>query len=222
MKKLLLSLMMLGVTSVLAVGATTSYFSDTEISSGNTIVAGTLDLVLDTEGEASLPISLTNIVPGATGSRSATLTNIGTLPGMLNIDLQNIIDDENGLLEPEINPGYGTPDYEGNGGELDLFFGFAAYLDINKNNVFDAGDIQLTYDSQKRVYPGFWGGDFNYSGLYAMEHPWNNVMQLNPGQSVNFVIMWQMPTESTDRNYSQNIAMSDKLGFDIEFLLQQN
>jgi predicted ribosomally synthesized peptide with SipW-like signal peptide len=47
MKKILLSLAMVGVAGVIAAGATSAYFSDPEISSGNTFTAETLDLKID-------------------------------------------------------------------------------------------------------------------------------------------------------------------------------
>jgi predicted ribosomally synthesized peptide with SipW-like signal peptide len=220
MKKIFLSLVMIVMASAAAIGATKAYFSDTEQVLGNSFTAGKLDLELGQD--ATLPFSVSDVVPGQSGVGKVTLTNTtGSIPGKLNINLLNIIDDENGLTEPELHPGYGQPDYEGNGGELDMFLQFASYIDVNRNGTFDTGDIQLTYNGQQAAYPGFWGGDFHYSGLYSMLPGWNNVMTLNGGQSVDLVIMWQFPTESQDANYSQNIAMTDILGFDASFVLNQ-
>lgn len=47
MKKILLSLLSIGVVAVVALVATQAFFSDTEKSTGNTFVAGTLDLQVD-------------------------------------------------------------------------------------------------------------------------------------------------------------------------------
>lgn len=47
MKKILISLSVIGVVSVIAVGATMAYFGDTETSTGNTMTAGTIDLKID-------------------------------------------------------------------------------------------------------------------------------------------------------------------------------
>ena len=47
MKRILVSLSIIGVAAAVAVGATLAYFGDTETSTGNTITAGSLDLKID-------------------------------------------------------------------------------------------------------------------------------------------------------------------------------
>ena len=49
MKKILLSLSMIGAVAVVAIGATGAFFSDTETSTGNTFTAGAIDLKVDSE-----------------------------------------------------------------------------------------------------------------------------------------------------------------------------
>lgn len=49
MKRILLSLLILGSTGALAVGVSRAFFSDTEKSTGNTFTAGALDLKVDSE-----------------------------------------------------------------------------------------------------------------------------------------------------------------------------
>lgn len=44
MKKILISVSIIGAVAAIAIGATTAYFSDTETSAGNTFTAGSLDL----------------------------------------------------------------------------------------------------------------------------------------------------------------------------------
>ena len=48
-KSILLSLALIGVVGAIATGATISYFSDTETSTGNTFTAGAIDLTIDNE-----------------------------------------------------------------------------------------------------------------------------------------------------------------------------
>jgi predicted ribosomally synthesized peptide with SipW-like signal peptide len=62
MKKLLFSFLVLGITSVLAIGATTAYFSDSEVLSQNTISSGTLEI--EALGDTIVPITVDNIKPG--------------------------------------------------------------------------------------------------------------------------------------------------------------
>ena len=47
MKRIILSLLTLGIVAVVATGATTALLSDEEISSGNTFTAGAVDLGVD-------------------------------------------------------------------------------------------------------------------------------------------------------------------------------
>lgn len=48
-KKIIISLITISVVGIIAVGGTIAYFSDTEISSGNTFTAGSIDLKVDNE-----------------------------------------------------------------------------------------------------------------------------------------------------------------------------
>ncbi len=224
MKKILLSLSIIGAVSAIAIGATTAYFSDTETSAGNTFAAGKLDLELG--ASSTLPFNISDVKPGDSGKGIVTLTNIGGgISGQLNVSLTDFVQYENTLTEPELNPPFGTHDYENgpNAGELNFFLGFAAFVDVNKDGVFNAGDIQLTYDGQQRAYPGFWDKDFHYHPLSSMLQSWNNIMTLNGGESVDLIIMWQFPGEESvpHGNYSQNIAMTDSLGFGVLTSLTQ-
>ena len=51
MKKILVSLSIIGVVAVIAVGSTVAYFRDVETSAGNTLTAGTLDLKIRDQDE---------------------------------------------------------------------------------------------------------------------------------------------------------------------------
>ena len=81
MKKILLSLAIIGVAAAVVVGATSAYFSDTETSSGNTFTAGTIDLTLG--GTGATGVSFTNMAPGDIESADITVTNDGSLAGWL-------------------------------------------------------------------------------------------------------------------------------------------
>src|SRR3990167_4728590 len=47
MKKIIISMSIIGAVAAVAVGATTAFFSDTETSTGNTFTAGSIDLKVD-------------------------------------------------------------------------------------------------------------------------------------------------------------------------------
>lgn len=216
MRKILISLAVIGVVGAIAIGGTIAYFSDTETSTGNTFTAGKLDLELGAGNP--MPFNVSDVYPGQSGTGKVTLTNTtGSLDGDLDIKIVNFVQSEGGpLTEPEISAG----DYE-NGGDLYLSFGIVGYLDVDRDGVFDAGDIQLAYDGQKKAYPGFWGGDFHYASVTSNLTGWNDVITLTADQSVDLVIMWQVPTTWTYSAYNQNIIQTDTLGFDVLTSLEQ-
>jgi predicted ribosomally synthesized peptide with SipW-like signal peptide len=227
MRKILLSLLTIGLVVSATAGATRAAFSDTETVVGNTFTAGSLDLELGEK--ATLPFTFSNVAPSDNGNGKVTLTNVGSLPGTLSINWIKTIDEENDMLEPETRQyprplggsGLTTGDYLGNGGELDFFLQFAPFIDVDKDGNFDAGDIQLAYHGQSTSYPGYRSGALYYSGLNSYLSSWNGAITLNSGESVDLVIPWQFPSETTDNNYHQNISMTDSLGFDVVFELEQ-
>jgi len=86
MNKLLTSLLMIGVIAGMAGAGTWAFFSDTETSTGNTFTAGTLDLAVGGENpNASPDFTLGSLAPGNSGTVTYTLTNVGNLPGFLDI-----------------------------------------------------------------------------------------------------------------------------------------
>lgn len=77
-KKMLLSLLVIGVVSVSAGVGTWAHFSDTETSTGNTFTAGELDL----DGTGSITtVTFDNMIPGDTSAAPQTITlkNLGTM-----------------------------------------------------------------------------------------------------------------------------------------------
>jgi len=100
--------LMLSVTAMfianLFVGAGTfTYFNDVETSTGNTFTAGTLDLKVGGQDDPNVVnITLSNMKPGDdTGYYKWVLKNVGTLPGKVSVTFSVIINDDNGLTEPE-------------------------------------------------------------------------------------------------------------------------
>lgn len=99
-KKTLLSVLIIGVIATVAGAGTWAAFSDTETSSGNTFTAGTLDLTLGASTTTGTDIN--NVYPGASGSKSWTLSNVGTIPGLLSLQF-NVYDATEGT-PTTINP----------------------------------------------------------------------------------------------------------------------
>ena len=77
-KKMLLSLLVIGVVSVSAGAGTWAYFTDEEVTSGNTFTAGTVDLSLDAE-TITIELGADNMKPGDSKTLTIPLSNLGTL-----------------------------------------------------------------------------------------------------------------------------------------------
>jgi hypothetical protein len=64
--------------------------------------AGSLNLKVGDNDPVSWKIELSDLLPGCSGSQSVTINNNGTINGKLSIAFSNLIDQENGLTEPEL------------------------------------------------------------------------------------------------------------------------
>ena len=79
MKRLLLSILTIGLVSVGAFAATRAYFSDQETILGNTITTGSVDIDLYGNSVYEAPFILQNILPGVTTPwQELKIKNVGT------------------------------------------------------------------------------------------------------------------------------------------------
>jgi spore coat-associated protein N len=116
-KKVLIALMSMLVVVGLVGGGAFAYFSDTETSTANTFTAGTLNLKVDQDPtggtnyvdnpdfSAALGIAAGNLKPGDSQTFTIGIQNAGTIAGIPTIKLIDIVNDENGLIEPELTLG---------------------------------------------------------------------------------------------------------------------
>lgn len=102
-KKIVKSVLMIGAVLTMVTGATVAYFSDTETSTGNTFTAGTIDISLDSnDGQAVTTVSGDlDLKPSQTGWTTAVVTNDGTNPAEVWKHIKNVVNEENGIVEPE-------------------------------------------------------------------------------------------------------------------------
>jgi len=147
MKKIILSLAIIGAASAIAVGGTIAYFSDTETSTGNTFTAGSLDLIVDIDGVDQNPLvdkifDLPDMKPGDTGEKTISL-KVDNNPacGFVNIDLKSDLD--NSCTEPE-GQAVIDPLCADNDGELNDSINFAIWADTDCDNIYDEGEVMLT------------------------------------------------------------------------------
>ena len=90
MKKIIISLAVIGVVSAVVIGGTIAYFSDTETSVGNTFTAGTIDIAIDNENPWTSHYDIGDLKPGETGYINFDITNEGTNPVNISKTLTNI------------------------------------------------------------------------------------------------------------------------------------
>ncbi len=157
MKRILLSIMTITLVTVVAVGATRAYFSDTETSEGNTFVTGAIDLKVDSEchwsGGETCPWDTPNwtetdlgahkfflfydLKPGDYGEDTISL-HVYDNDAWGRFIISDIEDEEVDCTEPEIEA---EPDcIDDNDGELRENMIFWAWLDQGETPGFQGRD----------------------------------------------------------------------------------
>ena len=151
MKKIILSLTIIGVVAAIAIGGTIAYFNDTETSTGNTFTAGAIDLKIDNtsyyngeinEGltweqkdldEGDLFFDFHDLKPGDWGEDTISLiVDNNNAWACMDFNLYNA--DDNGLIEPEQKAGDIT---DGPGrGEIQDYINFVWWAD-DRDNVLE-------------------------------------------------------------------------------------
>jgi predicted ribosomally synthesized peptide with SipW-like signal peptide len=141
MKKILMSVAVIGFVGALAAGATSAYFSDTETSTGNTFTAGTLDLNIDGGNTNVVKFTVGNKAPGDTGTGYWTVKNVGTVDGFLDLENKVVVNNDNACNEPEdiVDDTCTTL----LGGELGANLNVVLFVDADHNGIVDTGDVTL-------------------------------------------------------------------------------
>lgn len=104
-KKIILSLVTIVAVSAIAIGGTVAYFSDTEVSTGNTFTAGTIDLAVESENpwEANGQYVFANLEPSDSEDINVTLNNVGTNDVVIWKKVKVTSESNNLQSEPECN-----------------------------------------------------------------------------------------------------------------------
>jgi len=115
MKKIAISLGIIGVVAAVVIGATTAYFSDTETSKGNTISAGTIDIAVDGQNPWSEDYSfaLEDMKPSYVKYSIFTVKNVATNPVRVWKHIKNVETSDGIMSEPECTDGGGVWDQNG-------------------------------------------------------------------------------------------------------------
>ncbi len=205
MKKIIISLSIIAMAAIVVIGGSVAYFSDTEISTGNTFTAGTLDLQVGDNDPITWNFDIENIKPGDSGSEEAVLANTGSTDGYLHITFDNRINNEMGCVEPEVNDTNPPDDSCGDPGpdlgELAENLDLLIYIDEAGGTAdqFDLGTDTLVYQGKAKGI--LQGDEFNYL--------------LASAETRDFRVEWFLDISVG------NIVQSDKAGFDIVFELTQ-
>jgi hypothetical protein len=194
MKKILFSLVIIGVISSISFFVTRAYFSDKKTALGNTFSVGTLNLqVGDSNNSNAEPFSIAAV---GTGTKVWNVKNTGSLPGQFSAVFDNLINYENGCNDAEKTIDTTCDNPGKHFGELGKYIKATFYL----NDVKKVETI-LTEDTAA-----------NITNLWASLNP---PLVLEPGEEQQLRMDWQL-----DPNYNNEIQ-SDSLTFDINFNLKQ-
>ena len=213
MKKILMSVLTIGLVAAVAFGATQALFSDTETSFDNTFSAGTLDLTVDGFDDPNVVhVALGDMKPGdgVGGAEHSTITyqwtlcNTGSLPGQPYVEITNLRDLDNLCTEPEADVDTtcgGNPD-----GEL------SANLFMQMNA---AGSGGFEYPHGTGCVDGGRNCPVSYWATHGLvgQGTWETIPA--GGCIAAMVLEFEIPTTVG------NIIQSDSTLFDIVFHLDQ-
>jgi len=187
---------------VLVGGGTWAYFSDTESSASNSLVAGTMDLNIDGGDTAVTTFSVTSAAPGDSGNGSSTLANVGSMSGELDIGFSAITN----------TGGSGGGEYEDGVGNLGAVAEIAVYIDVDSSGTWTTGDIGLKSDDTTYANPT--ALDYDAIDNYGSA-TWNAIETMAASASDGFIILWRVPSSAG------NNIQGDSISFDITFTLEQ-
>ena len=192
------------VIVIVAIGVTTAYFSDTEISTDNIIQAGTVDINIDGDNPWISSYQMSNMAPGDSEEINFVIHNTGKDPVRIWKIIKNVNYEENGITGPE-QKWYDLQ----NGGlpknDLDTAIVYEMFVD---GDLVVEHEAEITLDKIKNYHINLVKTDKPFE-------PSNGDGILYPGDSiiVNQKYYFKEGTE--------NWAQTDRISFDIEILAQQ-
>ncbi len=187
----------------LAGTGTWAFFRDTETSSGS-LTAGTLDLQVDATSTEVTTFTATDIMPGDSESGTTELTNNGSVNGLLFASASAVTNTETTV--EEFN--------DGGAGELGGAVEMAIYIDVNNNDLYDAGDIGLKNDGSTYTT----ALDFQTVNSYGGKS-WGDtagIETLNSQASDIFHVDWRFPETGEDQSSCQGDSLSISFTFDLK------
>jgi len=199
--KRLLGLLIGTLFAVLLVsGSSLAYFSYVEASDGNSSARGTPELEIVSDGSAVCTFQMSGVVPGNSGRSRNRLINAGSLAGGLGVRFSAVVN----------TPGT-SGEYADGSGDLGAYAEIAVYIDVDRSEKWDRGDIGLKSDATTYSHPTALDYDAvdNYGGV-----GWDMVATMTGSAAHDFIIMWRIPTTAG------NEIQGDSVSFDITFILE--
>ena len=197
-KKIALSMLTIGVTLTMVVGATTALFSDTETSSGNTFSAGTIDISVDTENpwQGAGHFTIADMKPSEVHYKEVTLKNEGSNTADIWKKIYDIT--YAGGAHPESEEGEDPSDTINDIGSV---IRYDIYL--NGQVLIDEVDDYVMDDGVHFIGTADINGKYIYLG------------RLEPGATMVVKQSYHMDISTG------NWAQGDTMGFSVEFYTQQ-
>lgn len=239
--RILLSLLTIGVVSVVAFRATSAFFNDTETSTGNTITADTLDLQISNKAwlngntvnelvftakdltSSDKIFNFSNIVPGDKGANSIDITPAeGSTPVWACVAIGNVQNDENLALQAEIDDGDSPSDING---ELAQHLKVFAWSDDNHDGIWNGSELPLFTSP-------FYGpaSDVLAGRVYPIADSTTGGVAINGGSSRYLGINWCLgamvvtpatKTVTCDGSSETNVTQTDSLKASVRFYAEQ-
>lgn len=208
----------MAVVAVAAIGLTTAFFSDTEISTGNTFTAGAIDLKIDSQcsynGQESEEcgswelkdleptsdkfFNFSDVKPGDEGENTISIHVINN-DAWVCVAVSNLADYENNQTEPEAEVDGTDGELEG---ELSSIMLWTVWRDDGDNLLEDGEDVLAE------------GNPIN--GTLALYDSNTGTGPLSAGSTGYLGVSWNLPGESG------NETQTDGLTGDISFYVEQS
>jgi spore coat-associated protein N len=216
MKKILLSLMVIGLVCTAIGSGVFAFFSDTETTAGS-FTSGTLNLQVGTSDPSMETLTLSNLKPSDAGTASSwLLTNIGSINGTLDLALGAINNNENTRSEVETAAGDTSDDT----GELGTLLKVAFWMDSDKDNEWSSGDYYLSSSGVKVDYlsgSSLPSNAYDVLNNYASK-TYTGIQTVNGTfDAGNFRVEYNFPNGGS----GDNVVQSDSCSFNLNFILNQ-
>ena len=196
------SMVIIMMASLVVGAGSIAYFSDIESSNNNTITAGSLDLKVDGGDTNVVKITIDNWKPSS-GPYLYTyeIHNDGTIDGYLDLSKVEVIDYENGRVEPEIEAGDTTGGDPGkDNGELSSLLKMHIFVDNPPANGWFGSEDET-------IYEGYVNG-------VASSYDLNLLIPAGETRHITIQIGWWL-------GGNDNLAQTDSVVLNIEFTLSQ-